>query len=94
MEAHIIDFNKNIYGQTLRLYLVKNIRKERKFSGIDELVKQIAQDKAEAYQILLKSGMVLQFKRHMLKFTLLLKTAQTVEQQDHKPVIINSSRNP
>jgi riboflavin kinase/FMN adenylyltransferase len=56
VEAHIIDFNKNIYGQTLRLYLVKNIRKERKFSGIDELVKQIAQDKAEAYQILLKSG--------------------------------------
>jgi FAD synthase len=40
----------------LRLNLVKNIRKERKFSGIDELVKQIAQDKAEAYQILLKSG--------------------------------------
>ena len=34
VEAHIIDFNKNIYGQTLRLYLVKNIRKERKFSGM------------------------------------------------------------
>ncbi len=55
VEAHIIDFNQNIYGQTLRLYLVDKIRNQRKFSGIDELVQQIARDKAQAYQILLES---------------------------------------
>lgn len=55
IEAHIIDFNQNIYGQNLRLYLVDKIRNEKKFSGIDELVQQIARDKEEAYQILLNS---------------------------------------
>ncbi len=52
VEAHIIDFDQNIYGQTLRLHFVERIRDEIKFNGIDELVQQISRDKEAACQIL------------------------------------------
>lgn len=56
IEAHIIDFNQNIYGQRLRLHFVDKIRDEMKFAGIDELVKQISEDRSTAHKILLESS--------------------------------------
>jgi riboflavin kinase/FMN adenylyltransferase len=44
VEAHLLDFEGELYGQTLRLEFVERLRPEKKFSGIEELVAQIEQD--------------------------------------------------
>jgi len=52
VEAHILDFEKDIYGQKIMINFVQRLRDEKKFSGIAELVEQIDLDIAEARQIL------------------------------------------
>ena len=37
LEVHILDFNKDIYGEELRVEFVKRIRKEKKFNSEQEL---------------------------------------------------------
>lgn len=44
VEAHILNFNKDIYGKTVELEILDFIRPELKFKNIDELFKQIAKD--------------------------------------------------
>jgi riboflavin kinase/FMN adenylyltransferase len=44
IEAHILDFDQDIYGENIRVCLKKKIREEKKFSSIDELVNQLNQD--------------------------------------------------
>ena len=52
VEAHIFDFDRDIYGKTLRVKPVKKLRGEAKFSGLEELIDQIGKDCDEARQIL------------------------------------------
>ncbi|MDL2322060.1 bifunctional riboflavin kinase/FAD synthetase [Desulfosarcina sp. OttesenSCG-928-B08] len=52
VEAHLLDFDKNIYGQRIRVNFVRRLRDEVRFSGLDELVRQIHQDIADARLIL------------------------------------------
>ena len=52
VEAHILDFKKDIYGQKIMVNFVERLRDEKKFSGIAELVDQIDRDIAKARQIL------------------------------------------
>lgn len=52
-EAHIFDFTGNLYEQRVGVDLIKFIRPEKKFAGIEELKAQIAKDSAEAREILL-----------------------------------------
>ena len=44
VEVHILDFKQNIYGQDIRVHFVQRLRSEKKFSGLDELKKQIQAD--------------------------------------------------
>lgn len=44
LEAHIFDFNKNIYGKTLKIEFLKRIRGEKKFGLPESLKKQIVED--------------------------------------------------
>ncbi len=44
VEAHILDFDKFIYGEDLRVEFVEYIRGEKRFSGVAELVDQIKKD--------------------------------------------------
>ena len=44
IEAHILDFNEDIYGEILELEILDFVRPELKFNSIDELFKQIAKD--------------------------------------------------
>lgn len=46
VEAHLIDFNDDIYGQTVTLDLLAFIRPEQKFDDFDALKAQIAKDVA------------------------------------------------
>lgn len=48
METHIIGFDGDLYGQNIAVALVKFIRPEVKFSGLEELKQQIARDKENA----------------------------------------------
>ncbi|HEV8283322.1 MAG TPA: bifunctional riboflavin kinase/FAD synthetase [Chitinophagaceae bacterium] len=48
VEVNIFDFDKEIYGETIRVYVKKYLRAELKFNNLDELVKQIGQDKIES----------------------------------------------
>jgi len=51
-EVNIFDFNKQIYGETLRVYVKKYLRPEKKFDTVEELVKQIDNDKIESLRLL------------------------------------------
>lgn len=44
VEAHLMDFDRDIYGETLHLDFIERLRGEVKFSGIEALVAQINQD--------------------------------------------------
>ena len=44
LEAHILDFNENVYGEKLEIMFRKKIRDELKFDGIDALKSQIEND--------------------------------------------------
>jgi len=52
IEVNIFDFDKEIYGNTVRVYVKKYLRPEIKFNNLEELVKQIDQDKVESLKIL------------------------------------------
>jgi riboflavin kinase/FMN adenylyltransferase len=47
VEAHLLDFDADIYGRTLRLEFIDRIRPEKKFTGLDALKVQIAVDVAQ-----------------------------------------------
>jgi len=51
-ETHIFDFNQDIYGKKIKINLLKYLRGEKKFSGPEELAKQIQLDINEAKKIL------------------------------------------
>ncbi len=44
IEAHLLDFDRDIYGQTLTLEFVERLREERRFDGVEALVAQIGRD--------------------------------------------------
>jgi riboflavin kinase/FMN adenylyltransferase len=52
IEVNIFDFDEDIYGATLRVYLKKFLRQEQKFNGLDALKEQLAKDKLDALHCL------------------------------------------
>ena len=52
IEVNIFDFNEDIYGATLRVYIKKYLRPEVKFNGLDALVEQLARDKEDTLRAL------------------------------------------
>lgn len=44
VEAHLIDFDEDLYGKYVRLFFLRKIRDEKKFAGAEELMAQIASD--------------------------------------------------
>ncbi|MGN4126155.1 riboflavin biosynthesis protein RibF [Lysinibacillus sphaericus] len=50
IEVHILNFEKNIYGEEVHVTWYKRIRSERKFDGIESLKTQIEKDKQETIQ--------------------------------------------
>lgn len=52
VEVNIFDFDKEIYGETLRVYVKQYLRPEEKFASLEELVKKIDEDKINSLKIL------------------------------------------
>ena len=48
IEAHLLDFDRDIYGERIELSFEQRLRPEQKFSGLDALMKQIQADIAAA----------------------------------------------
>ncbi|MEW6600846.1 MAG: bifunctional riboflavin kinase/FAD synthetase [Nitrospirota bacterium] len=51
-ETHILDFEGQLLGKTLRVTFIKRIRDERKFSGVEELGSQMKKDIEEIRAVL------------------------------------------
>ena len=51
VECFVMNFDENIYGETVKLSLVQRIRDEKKFSSVDALIAQIRDDVARAENI-------------------------------------------
>lgn len=54
-EVHLLDFDKDIYGETLELELIKFLRETIKFDSVEEMVEQIKEDIFNTKTILLDS---------------------------------------
>lgn len=52
IEAHLLDFEGDLYGEEIALLFVERLRDERRFSGVDELLLQIERDILRARDIL------------------------------------------
>lgn len=52
VEVNLFDFNEQIYGKELRVYVKKYLREEVKFESLEKLVEQIDQDKVESLKVL------------------------------------------
>ncbi|MGH7295589.1 MAG: riboflavin kinase, partial [Polyangiaceae bacterium] len=52
VEAFLLGFSGDLYGERLRLHLVGRLRDERKFADLDELKTQILADCAQARRML------------------------------------------
>lgn len=51
IEAHLLDFDQDLYDQEVKLSFIGRIRDEQKFSGLDALVAQIQADIAQTREM-------------------------------------------
>jgi riboflavin kinase / FMN adenylyltransferase len=51
VEAHLIGFEGDLYGQQLRIAFLERMRGEKRFDSVDELVEQMQRDLVEAEKI-------------------------------------------
>lgn len=52
LEAHVLDFDGDLYGDAAKVRFVQHLRGEQKFDSIDELIVQIARDVDAAREVL------------------------------------------
>jgi riboflavin kinase / FMN adenylyltransferase len=50
IEVNLFDFNEDIYGKTMRVYVCDYLRSEVKFNGLEALQKQLDEDKKQSIQ--------------------------------------------
>jgi riboflavin kinase/FMN adenylyltransferase len=52
IEINIFNFDDDIYGEKIRVFLKNYLREEKKFNGLEELKQQIDQDKLDSLKLL------------------------------------------
>ena len=52
LEVNILDFNGDLYGQTVNISFVARLREERRFDSPEALVAQLEMDKKQVKQLL------------------------------------------
>ena len=52
LEAHLLDFDGDLYGERAHVQFVQFLRSERKFDGIDALIAQLKTDVDHARRVL------------------------------------------
>jgi riboflavin kinase / FMN adenylyltransferase len=51
VEAHLIGFDGDLYGEVLRIAFIERMRGEKRFETVDALVEQMQRDIVEAREI-------------------------------------------
>ena len=51
IEAHIIDFEGDLYGKSLQLEFVERLRDEQPFESVDDLIAQLQADRERVRQL-------------------------------------------
>jgi riboflavin kinase/FMN adenylyltransferase len=54
VEAYLIDFDADLYGQILRIAFVQRLRGERRFESAEALTEQMHRDVEDARNVLLR----------------------------------------
>src|SRR5690606_41610158 len=52
LESHLLDFDRDIYGETLTMTFEHRLRSEKKFDGLESLKAQLNQDIANGRDLL------------------------------------------
>lgn len=52
LEAHLLDFDGDLYGQPARVRFIEHLRPELKFESVDALIEQMGRDVARSREIL------------------------------------------
>ena len=52
IEAHLFDFDRDIYGEKMSIAFVSYIRSEKKFDSRQDLIKAMENDQSESYRLL------------------------------------------
>jgi riboflavin kinase/FMN adenylyltransferase len=52
VEAYLIDFEGDLYGERLRIAFVRRLRGEKRFESVEDLVAQMGRDVEQARGIL------------------------------------------
>ncbi len=60
IEAHILDFKGNLYGEEIEHYFLYKIRNEKKFESVGELISQLHRDKQVTQKILRQNAQMAQ----------------------------------
>lgn len=55
-EAHLFDFEGDLYGQEIQIDFLRMLRPERPFPSVAALMEQLARDEAEARRVLAQDG--------------------------------------
>jgi riboflavin kinase/FMN adenylyltransferase len=56
IEAHLLDFTGDLYGQRVRLQFLERLRSEQKYGSVDQLIAQIERDVLAAREALARRG--------------------------------------
>ncbi len=56
LEAYLLDFDRDIYGQNLKLEFISRIRDELKFVSVEALIEKIHEDVAQTREMLAEKG--------------------------------------
>ncbi len=52
LETHLLNFQENLYNQTVELEFVQHLRSEIRFASVDALIEQVHKDKKTAEEVL------------------------------------------
>ncbi len=55
-EVHVLDFEDDLYGETLRVEFLRRLRDEQKFESADHLARQLSDDENHCRQVIAAGG--------------------------------------
>ena len=56
VEVFVMDFNRDLYGQTIGIEFVRKVRDQETFGSVEDLIKQINRDVADSREVLASDG--------------------------------------